>query len=376
MSASSTVAALVAVAVLAAVAVSASETADRGHSAAQDAMDRAVQETGAPGVLGQAEDGGGVWTGTAGTADRATDRPRLPRDRFRIGSLTKPFIATVLLQLESEGALDLDDPVEHLLPGVVRGNGNDGSRITLRQLLRHTSGIHDFTRDPAFRQTYFSQDFLRTRYAHHSPEELVRTAMNHPPDFAPGENWRYSNTNYVLAGMIVERTTGHTYAHEVERRLVGPLGLHGTSLPGSSPAIPGPNGRAYSTLFASGRAPVRDVTALDPSIADASGEMISSTGDLVRFFQRLMSGHVLPPAQLREMRTSVPAGDGDGSRYGLGLTERTLSCGTRVWGHDGTIHGSRSVAVTTSDGSHTAAFNINGDYAGDPLELVEAEYCG
>lgn len=372
----STVAALVAAAVVAAVSVSASDAADRGHSAAQDVMDETVQHTRVPGILGQAEDGGGVWNGAAGVADRVTHRPRLAGDRFRIGSLTKPFIAVVLLQLESAGALDLDETVEHRLPGVVRGNGNDGSRITLRQLLRHTSGLPDFTEEPALQKAYFSREFLRTRYDSHLPGELARAAMRRPPVAAPGAAWHYSNTNYVLAGMVIEKVTGHSYQEEVERRIVRPLGLEDTSLPGTSPSVPGPNGRAYSTLFASGpRAPAFDVTALNPSLAGASGEMISSTGDLMRFFRALLTGQLLPRAQLHEMMSTVPTGEGT-DRYGLGLTGRKLSCGATVWGHTGSVHGSRSVAVTTADGSHTAAFNINADWAGDTARLVEAEYCG
>lgn len=374
MSARSTIVTVV-VAAVAAVSISSSTAADRGHSATQDAMDTEVQQAGAPGVLGRAEDGGGVWNGASGVAGHGTHRPRLAQDRFRIGSLTKPFVAAVLLQLEARGELDLDDPVERWLPGTVRGNGHDGRRITVRQLLGHTSGVYDFTGDPGLRRGYFSPRFARHKYDTHEPADLVRTAMAHPPAFAPGTDWQYSNTNYVLAGMVIEKVTGRPYAREIERRIVGPLGLRDTSLPGTSARIPGPHGRAYSTLFRTGaEAREYDVTALDPSLAGASGEMIASTGDLVRFMRALLTGDVLPRRQLAEMKTTVRA-DG-GSRYGLGLTKLKLSCGTTVWGHEGTIHGSRSVAVTTPDGSHTAAFNINGDRAGDTEKLVEAEYCG
>ncbi len=363
------------VAVLAAFCITSSSAADLGHSATQDAMDAEVRQAGAPGVLGQAEDGGGVWNGASGVGDRRTDRPRLAQDRFRIGSLTKPFVAAVLLQLESEGKLDLDDTVERWLPGTLRGHGNDGRHTTLRQLLSHRSGVYDFTADPGVSRTYFGPRFRTSRYDTHSPAALVRTATAHPPSFAPGTEWRYSNTNYVLAGMVVEKVTGHSYAHEIERRLIRPLALRDTSLPGTSAEIPGPHGRAYSTLSTAGPGTrVRDVTTLDPSLAGASGEMISSTGDLIRFMRALLGGEVLPPGQLNEMKTTVPADGGD--RYGLGLTRQRLSCGTTVWGHEGTIQGSRSSAVTTTDGSHAAAFNINGDWAGETASLVEAEFCG
>ncbi|NLU66400.1 serine hydrolase domain-containing protein [Streptomyces sp. HNM0574] len=371
----STVVALVVTATVAALSVSSSAAADMGHSATQDAMDAAVERERLPGVLGQAEDGGGVWNGASGVADRETRRPRLPDDRFRIGSLTKPFLAVVLLQLEAERVLDLDAPVESVLPGVLERTEDGGAPpVTLRQLLQHTSGVPDFVEDPEFQHAYFSREFLRNRFDSHRPSDLVRTATRLPADFPAGTDWEYSNTNYVLAGMVVEEVTGRPYAEEIERRVLRPLRLDGTSLPGNSPRVRGDHGRSYSTLFAPGRRPaVHDVTALDPSLAGASGEMISTTDDLVRFVRALMTGELLPPEQLAEMKRTVPADDG--SRYGLGLTRRTLSCGTTVWGHDGTIHGSRSTAVTTSDGSHTAAFNLNGDWAGDTLDLLEAEFC-
>jgi D-alanyl-D-alanine carboxypeptidase len=378
MSVRSTVVALVAAAV-AALPMTSSAAADAGHDAAQDAMDAMVQQAGVPGVLGQAQDGGGVWHGASGVADRATRRPPMPQDRFRIGSLTKPFIATVMLQLEAEGTVDLDAPVEHWLPGTVRGGGQGGRVITIRQLLGHTSGLYDFTLDPGIRRDYFGPRFDAHRYDSHGAASLVRTAMAHRRSFEPGTGWEYSNTNYVLAGMVIAKATGHSYAYEIDRRIIRPLKLRDTSLPGTSHRIPDPHGRAYSTLSPTLSRPgpharVHDVTALDPSLAGASGEMISSTGDLVRFMRALLGGDVLAPRQLAEMKSTVPA-DGN-NRYGLGLTEHRLSCGTTVWGHEGTIQGSRSTAVTTADGSHAAAFNINGDWSGGTAALVEAEYCG
>ncbi|WP_314175220.1 serine hydrolase domain-containing protein [Streptomyces winkii] len=374
MSVRSTFVAMVTAAV-AAFSVSSSAAADEGHAATQDAMDAEVQQAGAPGVLGQARDGGGVWHGTSGDADRVSDRPMMPQDRFRIGSLTKTFIAAVLLQLQAEGRVDLDAPVEHWLPGTVRGGGQDGRVTTVRQLLGHTSGLYDFTADSRIKRDYFGPRFAAHRYDSHKAASLVRTAMEHPRSFEPGTEWGYSNTNYVLAGMVIAKVTGHSYAYEIERRIIRPLKLRDTSLPGTSPAIPGPHGRAYSTLSRTGpQANVHDVTALDPSLAGASGEMISSTGDLVRFMRALLSGDVLPSRQLAEMKSTVPADGGD--RYGLGLTEHRLSCGITVWGHEGTIQGSVSTAVATADGSHAAAFNVNGDWTDGTASLVEAEFCG
>lgn len=374
---------LVALASVFALSVSSSSASDAGHTRTREVMNAAVVEQGAPGVVARAQDSVGAWAAASGTADLHTGRHRTPRERFRIGSVTKPFVATVLLQLESEGRLDLDTPVGRLLPDVPLGPYGDGAdgvggssrAVTVRQLLRHTSGISDYTADPLLHTGYFGKAFLRNRSRSHTPTELVALATAHPPLFPPGAGWSYSNTNYVLAGMVVEKVTGRSYAAEIERRVLRPLKLRDTALPGTSTRIPGPNGRAYSTLSVPGRsADPYDVTTLNPSLAGASGEMISSARDLVRFSRALLTGELLPRRQLAEMRTTVRAGQGD--RYGLGLTERRLPCGVTVWGHDGSIHGSVSSVYATVDGRHTAAFHINGDWTGGTQRLTEAEFCG
>ncbi|MEE1753640.1 serine hydrolase domain-containing protein [Streptomyces sp. SP18CS02] len=347
------------------------------HRGTQEAID-AVVRAGVPGMLVQTQDRRGTWNGTAGVADRRTGRERLPQDRYRVGSITKTFVATVLLQLEAEGRLDLDDPVERWLPGVVRGNGHDGRKITLRQLLNHTSGVYNVTADPGFQKKVFGPDFLRHRYDTWTPGQLVALAMTHEPDFAPGTDWRYSNTNYVLAGMVVEKAAGRPYAKEVERRILKPLKLRATSLPGTDARMPSPSGRAYSTLGVQGpEAKIHDVTELNPSIAGAAGEMISNSADLQRFVQALMKGRLLPPRQMKELTDTVATGDeGSPTRYGLGLMSQKLSCGKEVWGHTGGIHGSGSGMMTTRDGRHSLALNVNGDWAGDTDAVVEAEFCG
>ncbi|MFD7506524.1 serine hydrolase domain-containing protein [Streptomyces sp. NPDC059850] len=349
------------------------------HSATQDALD-AITRAGVPGVLARADRADKTWYGTSGVADRRTGRPRLPQDRFRVASVTKTFTATVLLQLAADPAYGLspDDTVEKWLPGLVRGNGNDGSRITLRQLLQHTSGLYDYLEDDTLRAKYTGTAFFDHRYDGATPEELVRIALAQKPDFDPGKGWGYSNTNYILAGMIIEKATGHTYASEVERRIIKPLGLRGTSLPGTSPWVPGPHGRHYSTLFVDGPgARSYDVTEFDPSVAGASGEMISTVRDLNVFFRALLRGELLPPAQQKEMLTGHDLGDG--RSYGLGIRSQKLkACGVTVWGHSGEIPGSATRTAATADGEHVLTLNQNGDWGDDKLEqaAIEAEFCG
>ncbi|WP_367136795.1 MULTISPECIES: serine hydrolase domain-containing protein [Streptomyces] len=346
------------------------------HAATRSAMEAHVR-AGIPGVLGQARDAGGTWQGSAGVADVDTGRARLPQDRFRIGSVSKVFTSVVLLQLEAEGKLRLDDSVDRWLPGVVRGNGHDGRKITVRQLLNHTSGIYNYTEDPGL-QKLLGPGFLEHRYDTHTPGDLVKTAMGHTPNFRPGEGWHYSNTNYILAGMIVEKVTGHAYADEIQRRVIRPLGLRATTLPGTSAKMPDPHGTAYSKVLSADPAtkPI-DATELNPSWGGAAGEIISTTGDLNRFYGALIGGKLLPRAQQRELRTTVSTrGEMPGVRYGLGVAEMPLSCGVTVWSHSGGIHGSLTLAASTADGKHTAAFNLNGDWTGDLNALAEAEYCG
>ncbi|MFJ2646560.1 serine hydrolase domain-containing protein [Streptomyces sp. NPDC087420] len=357
---------------------SAVKDAGARHSATQRALDAAVAD-GVPGVLAQVNSRTGTWSGTAGVGDTATGRERGARDRFRVGSVTKTFVSTVLLQLEAEGRLDLDDTVDHWLPGVVSGNGHDGRRVTLRQLLNHTSGIYSYTADPGFQQKVFTTDFLKNRYRTWQPGELVAIAMAHAPDFAPGTDWNYSNTNYVLAGLVVEKVTGRPYATEIERRILRPLHLRSTRLPGTDPRLPRPSGRAYAVLADDPAQTVHDVTELNATMAGAAGSLISDAADLNRFYSALLKGRLLPPAQLKEMKTTVALGggeDGEAAGYGLGLERTRLSCGTVVWGHTGGIHGSSSGAFTTADGTHSLSLNFNADWTGDPARVVEAEFCG
>ncbi|GAA1014025.1 serine hydrolase domain-containing protein [Streptomyces thermogriseus] len=346
------------------------------HRATRRAMQAAV-DAGVPGVTATARDARGTWSATAGAGDLRTGRKRSPHDHYRIGSLTKTFVATVVLQLEAEGRLSLDDTVDTWLPGLVTGNGHDGTRITLRQLLNHTSGVFNYTDDEDYRRTYSTKEgFLAHRYATRTPEELVRIALAHEPYFEPGTpgKWAYSNTNYVLAALVIEKATGRPYGEEIRRRIIEPLHLTGTSVPGTRALLPRPSSRAYAKLGPVATEPAHDVTYFNPSRAFGAGEMISNSRDLNRFYRALLRGRLLPSKQLAEMTTTVPVGPG--RDYGLGLMRVTLSCGVTVWGHSGNTTGSGTAAVTTEDGRHSLAFNFNGDWSGDGNAVVQAEFCG
>ncbi|MFK4187739.1 serine hydrolase domain-containing protein [Streptomyces sparsogenes] len=351
-----------------------------GHRATQEALDGVVRD-GPPGGVAVVEDRHGTWAGRAGTADLRTGRSPRVEDRFRAGSITKTFVATVMLQLEAEGRLSLDDTVDHWLPGLVKGHGHDGRQITLRQLLNHTSGVYSYTEDEEFKRREFGTAFLRHRYDTWTPERLVRLAMTHQRTSAPGDRWGYSDTNYILAGMVIRKVTGRSYAAEIEQRILRPLHLDSTVLPGTRSSLPGPAGRAYSKLTGELAGPgepggkTYDVTELNPSLAGAAGEIVTTAPDLNRFYRALLSGRLLEPRQLTEMTTTVPVPQAPGVSYGLGLMRLELSCGVEVWGHNGGIQGSISEALTTADGRHALALNFNGDWNVHEQRVVDAEFC-
>lgn len=347
-----------------------------GHVATQRAIDAAVA-AGVPGVTAEARDAGGVWRTAAGTGDLTTGAPRGKNDRFRVGGITNTFVATVLLQLEAENKLSLDDSVERHLPGLVTGNGNDGRTITVRQLLNHTSGLFDFLADEKYSETYLTGDgFLQHRYDTLTPEMRVKVALSHEPPFAPGARHWFSNTNDVLAAMIVQKVTGRSYEAEVRRRIIAPLGLDATSLPGTGVRLPRPSGRGYSKLFATQPDRIDDVTEMNGSQSWGNGDIISSAADLNRFYAALMGGRLLPSRQLRAMKTTVVNPDFPISSYGLGIERLTLGCGATVWYHDGGAVGWISVATFTEDGRHELTFNYNANWGAETLiPILDAEYC-
>ncbi|MFD9516192.1 serine hydrolase domain-containing protein [Streptomyces sp. NPDC059979] len=347
-----------------------------GHEATRRAMDAEVK-AGIPGITAQVRDAKGVWKATSGVGNLTTGAPRGTNDRFRAGSITKTFVATVLLQMESEKKLSLDDKVERHLPGLVRGNGNDGRKITVRQLLNHTTGLFDYLADEEYLDTYIrGEGYLKHRYDTLPPGKHVKVALSHAPLFEPGARFSYSNTNYILAGLIVEKAGGRTYEAEVRDRIIEPLGLRSTSNPGNSIHMPRPGSRSYSKLFEETPDRIDDVTEMNGSQGWADGDIISTTGDLNRFYGALLRGELLPPKQLKAMKTTVPHPERSDMSYGLGLTRLRTSCGTTLWGHGGGMVGSTSLAVTTEDGRHQLAYNRNGDWStGAPTGIMEAEYC-
>lgn len=346
-----------------------------GDSALREVLAEAVHQNHYPGVLAQ------VWSPdrtvdmAIGAGDlRSGEAPR-PDARFRAGSITKTFLATAVLQLAAEHRLRLDDTVERWLPGLVDGKGNDGRRITLRMLLNHTSGLFDYTTDKELHQSYERDPAQRL-----PPRTLVRVAVSHPPLFQPGKGWNYSDTDYVLLGLVIQRVTGRSYVDEITRRIIRPLGLRSTYFPGGSSSIAPPFLHGYRR---SGSGAVEDATTLNTSFAPGSGDLISTVGDLNRFGSALLAGRLLPRPLLRQMLTPVPqsrAGS-DMDKYGLGVIVTKLPCGVTVYGHGGTLDGYLSGVAGQWGGTRTLAWVINGSWGVEnqiPLmdKAYTAEFCG
>ncbi|HEY3511376.1 serine hydrolase domain-containing protein [Kribbella sp. NPDC051137] len=320
------------------------------RDAVQQQLDALAKGNSFPGAIATVRDRGGrVRTYTAGVADLTTRGP-VPRDsRVRVGSNTKPFTATVVLQLVGEGKVDLDAPIDRYLPGMVRGDGLDGRRITVRQLLQHTSGIPDY-------DDVLAGDYLKLQHVYWEPRELVDVALKHKASFPPGTSWEYSNTNYILAGLLVQKVTGRPVGEEITRRVIDRIGLRDTYWPAlGDQTIAGPHPHGYYKTTPNGRNV--DVTELEPSPAWSAGAIVSTPADLNRFFTALIDGRLLRPAQLKEMLTTVPAPGLDvtpGGRYGLGIAARPLPCGGYAWGHGGDIFGFETRNEVTTDGREAA----------------------
>jgi D-alanyl-D-alanine carboxypeptidase len=313
-------------------------------------LDQVVAD-GVPGAILLERHGNQVRHAAAGVGDLRTGDPIRATDRFRIGSNTKSFVSTVILQFEAEHRLRLTDTVEHWLPGVVP----NGSAITIRELLNHTSGIPEYA-DVAF--------VLQNRYRNLQPIDLVRHAIAQPPLFPPGTGWSYSNTNYILAGMIIAKVDHlpEQYAPvwEIYRRIILPLGLTHTRFPITDPGIAGPHPHGYiidppDEWHLPG---TTDTTTFNPSWAWTAGAIISTADDLALFHRALFTGRLLPPAQQHELLDTVPEGEGDDTGYGLGVLHAHTPCGD-AWGHEGDFPGYQSVSLTSPDGSRQVVLFAN-----------------
>lgn len=335
--------------------------------ALRDALRTALAQ-GAPGAMARVDDDGTVHKVAEGIADRATGRAINADERFRVGSVSKSFTSVVLLQLVDEGELALDTPVNSYLPGLL------DPRITVRHLLSHRSGLYDYTND-MFAATVPGFEAVRNRVF--SYQELLDLSLAKPLTVQPGAAYSYSNTNFVVAGMLIEHLTGKPVARAYSKRIIKPLGLTRTSYVHPQTAIPGRHIKGYLRPDEAGGALV-DSTQQTASWAQSAGAVISSPKDLNTFFSALARGKLTSAAQLAQMQQWAPVNATQG--YGLGLRRRDLSCGVSVYGHTGTVQGYYTSSFTSPDGkrSVTAVANTsnNGTVLNTLPRTLEAVFCG
>lgn len=294
----------------------------------------------------------GRWYGTAGVADRAEGHAVRARDTFRIGSITKVFVATVVLQLVAERRIGPAEPVQRHLPGLLPA---EFPPVTVLQLLNHTSGLPDEQGVPDLSTP---EAVARHRYDRWTPRRIVATLPPGPMKFAPGTAQEYRGINYVLLALLIERLTGRRYGEVIGSRILRPLGLRHTSVPGDDPRIHGPHVHGYLAMTDGS---LLDITEFNQSEAWGEGEMISNTGDLDRFVTALFAGELLPPHVLQRMFTLPPDEvrmlDGSPARYGAGLQTVTMN-GITFWGKTGERYGYASAMVATRDQQRSAVLSF------------------
>ena len=313
---------------------------------------QAVVRTGVQGVVAVAVRPGFSWEGAAGVSDVETGAPMTLEHRFRIASVTKLFVATVVLQLVGEGAFELDGEV-----------GSTAGGVTVRQLLNHTSGLQNYadlgeTIEP-YRQDINHRSGL-------TPRDALALAEARPRLFAPGEGWSYSGSNYVALGLLVEETTGATLREELSRRIFEPLGLGSTDLPddSTSPGL----ARGYippnDPLLPFPGPDLIDVTDLD-MFTWGGGGMVSTARDVARFLGTLLGGELLSPDLRDELLSTVVSDWEESDGYGLGIEEVTSVMGMAgspcgpAWGHLGFWPGYGTIALASKTGDRQVVILAN-----------------
>ncbi|MGV0606648.1 serine hydrolase domain-containing protein [Mycolicibacterium sp. XJ1904] len=345
-------------------------TAAPAHAqpAADDAtLERAVAEEELAGGIVVIRDGAHLTRYSAGYSDVDTKAGFVPNTHVRVGSITKTFVAATVLQLVADGRVGLDTPIETYLPGRIRGENIDATAITVRQLLRHQSGLPE----------YFD-DLTEIPNQPVGGDQLLDRALARPAQFAPGATMKYTNTNYIVAGLLIERLTGRPAADEITARIIAPLGLFDTYFP-----APGENGLrvpfAHGYELVDGRR--TDVTDFNASAAWTAGGLVSTNEDTTAFITALLDGRVVPRPQLDEMMRTVPMPDTEGLlEYGLGLGRVSLPCGVTAWGHGGDIAGYHSFAVKSFEGPAISVTLMQSPESTAPAEdprgdVLTALYC-
>jgi D-alanyl-D-alanine carboxypeptidase len=284
------------------------------------------------------EHGETAYEGAVGVADLDRPRPIEGRDRFRIGSVTKTYVAALVLQLVADGTLSLADPVERWLPGMVPG----GEALTVELLLRMRSGLPDYTRG-----VFGDPPDLRALGRYWAPEQLVAMASTADDRLPPDTAFRYCNTDYVLLGLMVERATGQRVEAQLWQRILAPLRLDDTTFPTVDPFLRGPHAKGY--LRDTAGSPYVEFTTMSPSESWTAGAIVATARDVAAFLDGLLTGAVLDPDHLGRMTDCREVVD-EHRRRGLGIVRYEFGTGPVAYGHTGGMPGFCTVAMRTTAG--------------------------
>jgi len=309
------------------------------------AVAQSLVDAGYPGAITARTDPDGTpHVATAGYDNVAARTLIRPDSEVRIGSATKTFTAVVILQMVQQGKFSLDTSIEELLPEVVvRKQGVDPTTISVRDLLQHTSGLPEYA-------DLIAKDPFGQRNTYRSPRDMLDIALRRHASYEGIKTYSYSNTNYLVLGLIAERVTQRSIGELIADRIVGPLGLRHTYFPAPGERrFRGPHVTGYH-VTAGGD--LDDISESDPSWTWAAGAMISTPAELNKFMQAVLGGDLLDEHTTKLMLTGIPTGEDllPGSTYGLGIESINLSCGS-AWGHSGDIPGYQTRNAVASDGT-------------------------
>ncbi|OXM83326.1 serine hydrolase domain-containing protein [Paenibacillus rigui] len=295
------------------------------------------------------------WLAASGVNDMESKEPARADGRFRIGSITKVFTAAVVLQLVAEQKVDLNQSIQHYLPDVLPA---DFPTVTIGQLLNHTSGLPS----PKLPDEWNEWDLQNMNW---TPQQVVDLAVKNPMEFEPGTRQHYVNINYFLAGLLIEQVTGNPYEMEVQQRIVQPLHMTNTYLPGSSTRLIGTHAHGYQAVNQDGTTELVDVTEGSQSFTWAAGQIISTTSDLNTFMTALFTGKLVPRDVLENMFTvpEVPMWNQDGQDVGMATLSmgmmRTTMNGITFWGKTGARPGYGNGMFATRDLERRLVYSVN-----------------
>jgi D-alanyl-D-alanine carboxypeptidase len=331
-------------------------TEQASEAALDAALEKSFKESDAPGVVAAVQTPEYTWVRALGVADRTSEEPMTPDVHHRIGSVTKTFTITLLLQAAAQGLLSLDDTIDQYIQGVPNGD-----KITLRQMADMTSGVANYTEDDQWGEEESSDPYRVWK-----PEELAQFGIKDSPLFDPGSEWHYSNTNTVLLGLVLEQVTGETIGELYRERIIEPLGLQGTSFPDlTDSSLPEPHAQGYTLQGQSSGGEPIDATDWSPSEAWTAGAMISTAEDMLAYGRALGTGEGLLPAEQQAERLDSFVSDlpplnqpplKGNLAYGLGLGN------DRGWiGHNGEIPGYNTYLFYHPELDAVVAVEVNSD---------------